>query len=94
MGFYAVLVSGRGIGLAFDDGGSAIGFLTTRHVIARSAELAVEAVFDHLRREWSGGAWGDVDEVGVPQLAMESCDRIGFLKWLRRPSGYTFYSEE
>ena len=94
MGFYAVMVSGRGIRMAFEDGQSAIGFFTTRHVAARNGELAATAVFGLLRKEWAGGAWGHVDEVGMPQLAMERCDRIGFLKWLRRPSGYTFYSKE
>ncbi|MGO4702664.1 hypothetical protein [Dyella sp. 2RAB6] len=91
MGFYAVMVTGSGIRLALDDGYIAIGFFTTRYVAAQNGELAVMAMLDNLRKEWASGALGDVDEAGVPELAVESCDRIGFLKWLRRPSGYTFY---
>ena len=88
------MVSGRDIRLAAGNGRMAIGFFATRHVFARNGEGAVTKVFDNLREEWKAGTWGEVADVGTPQLAMERCDKIGFIKWLRRPSGYTFYSEE
>jgi hypothetical protein len=72
-----------------------IGFYTTRHVKASSAEAASEKVKDVVLSDWRSGVYAQANHGNLPELTIKSVDKIRFIDALRSPNaGYTFYSPD
>lgn len=96
MSHYRVILSGRGIDLPFD-GGSAVGFFTTRQVRAANLPDAEFFAKELVLAEWrSGGPYAKANRGSLPVLSVEQSFPVSWLTGTFgfKPSGYTFYRHE
>ena len=95
MPYFRVLLHGSGISMPTEGGAPVIGFYTTRHVKASSHEAASEKAKDVVLRDWKDGVYAQANHGEMPELTIESVDKIRFIDALRSPNaGYTFYAPD
>jgi hypothetical protein len=96
MPFYCVLLHGEGIRISTPVGERpVVGFYISRGVWARSETHAREKAISSVQALWAAGTHARANRGLPPRLTVESCEVVGFTRWLSIPKkGHTFYPEE
>ena len=84
---YVVRLLGEGISLHVDEAGVAVGFYTTRSVLAKDEYHAIEKVRDVVLAEWLDGDLARLNSGGLPALSVDVVGRAGLFRGFLRRSG-------